>query len=284
MESLGNDLKLVREQKQLTLEQIAADTRIGAHYLRCLEEARYGDLPGGMYNRAFLRAYCDYLGMDSQAVLERMEAELSPPAEKPARTKVRLPQTHSTSRSTALMVWSAMLLVSVTGLYFSRNWVAEVFSPYFSRPSLKLAVSTAAPATVIPSPSTPAPAAPASQFEAATAPQETPSEPLESIPENPLPQVPSPSPAALKIELEALEACWLSINTDGVHAASILLQPGKDQSFDASDHVYIILGNAGGVRVKVNGKLTRPLGKSGEVVKLLINKQNLNDLIQDPVG
>jgi hypothetical protein len=47
---------------------------------------------------------------------------------------------------------------------------------------------------------------------------------------------------------------------------------------------HIILGNAGGVRVKVNGKLTRPLGKSGEVVKLLINKQNLNDLIQDTVG
>jgi cytoskeleton protein RodZ len=284
MESLGNDLRLVREQKKLTLEQIAADTRIGAHYLRCLEEARYGDLPGGIYNRAFLRTYCDYLGMDSQAALERLEAELTPPAEKPARSKVRLPQTPSASRSHALLVWSVMLLISVTGLYFSRNWITSVFSPYFSRPSIELVVSPTAPAAPVPSPLTTEDAAPAIQLDVAVAPQESPSEPPESILGNPLSQTPSPAPAALRIELEALEACWLSVNTDGVHATSILLQPGNDQSFNASDHVYIILGNAGGVRVKVNGKLTRPLGKSGEVVKLLINKQNLNDLIQDTVG
>jgi cytoskeleton protein RodZ len=172
-----------------------------------------------------------------------------------------------------------MLLISVAGLYFSRNWIASVFSPYFSHPSLELVVPPAAPLTRDPSPSRTENEAPPIQFQAAAAPQEFPAEPLESIPSNPPSQITSPAPAALKIELEALEPCWLSVNTDGVHATSILLQPGNDQSFDASDHVYIILGNAGGVRVKVNGKLTKPLGKSGEVIKLFINRQNLNDLI-----
>jgi cytoskeleton protein RodZ len=285
MESLGNDLRVVREQKNLTLEQIADDTRIRAHYLQCLEEARYGDLPGGIYIRAFLRTYCDYLGIDSQAALEKLDTELSPPVEKPPRSTVRIPQASSSSRSSALIVWSAMLLVSVTGLYFSRTWIASVFSPYFSGPSLKPFVSPAAPATPISTPSMTEDTAPAIQRGAPTVPQDSPFEsPPESSPKNLQPETPSPAPASLKIELEALEACWLSISTDGVHATSILLQPGNDQSFNASDHIYIILGNAGGVKVKINGKLTKTLGRSGEVVRLLINKQNLNDLIQDTVG
>jgi len=284
MESLGNELKVMREQKGLTLEQIAAETRISAHYLQSLEEGRYSELPGGMYNRAFLRAYCNYLGMDSQAAMERLETELMPPVEKPARSKVRLPQPASSSRSHTLLAWSAMLLISITGLYFTRNWMAAIFAPYFSSPAERPLVSPSPPAPPEAAPPVPQDVFPASLSSGDETPLSLSSAALEAAPEIPVAETLPAVPATLRIELQALETCWLYVKTDGGQSTSILLEPGKDQTFDASDQIYLILGNAGGVQLKINGRLARPLGKSGEVVKMLINQQNLNDLTPDAAG
>jgi hypothetical protein len=62
------------------------------------------------------------------------------------------------------------------------------------------------------------------------------------------------------------------------------LQPGEVQSFDAAEKFQIVLGNAGGVRLKINGKPAKPLGKPGEVLKVLINEQNLQDILDKTAG
>jgi RodZ C-terminal domain len=58
-----------------------------------------------------------------------------------------------------------------------------------------------------------------------------------------------------------------------------LLEPGEDLSFDAVEKFYVILGNAGGVRLKINGKRAKPPGNSGEVVKMMINTENVSALL-----
>ena len=92
MGSIASDLKLERQKRNISLAQIAADTRISLHFLESLEEGRYSELPGGMYNRAFLRAYCERLNLNQQDILNRYEAEISPPMDRVLKSKVHINQ------------------------------------------------------------------------------------------------------------------------------------------------------------------------------------------------
>jgi cytoskeleton protein RodZ len=59
--TLGSVLKSARAKAEVTLEQVEAQTRIAAKYLRALEEGRYEDLPADAYNVGFVRGYAGFL-------------------------------------------------------------------------------------------------------------------------------------------------------------------------------------------------------------------------------
>jgi cytoskeletal protein RodZ len=282
---IASDLKSERERRKVTLAQIAADTHISLRYLQSLEEGRYGDLPGGMYNRAFLRAYCESLDLDHQDILRRYETEISPAVEKPFKAKKKLPQQNSSSRHNPIIAWSLMLLISATGLFFSRRWIAAIFSPYFShtpvtsvryesapQPGASIAAQSSLPAN----PPAVEPAAPFQESSVLSV--------ISAAANSEQANAATNSASPIRLDIEITQSCWISINTDGKPALRKLLQPGDVQSFGASDQFMIIAGNAGGVRLKINGMPAKPLGKSGEVVKTLINRTNLNDFIDQTTG
>jgi cytoskeleton protein RodZ len=284
MESLAAHLKSEREKRRITLEQIARETRISLRHLESLEEGRYGELPGGMYNRAFLRTYCEFVRIDPVESLARFEAESPPLKEKTTKAKSAIPQVGSALRPHPLLVWSVMLLISVTGLYFSRRWIAAVFSPYFSHPAAPMLAAASATSS---SPSYPA------KPRALTTPVPLPGPEVVGAQAVDPPSsvlaagVASSAPAPLgtiRLEFEVLQECWVSLNRDGSRVLVKVLEPGDDQSFSASEQFLLVLGNAGGVRLKINGKLVRPLGKRGEVVRVLINEQNIGDLLEKSTG
>ena len=64
MPSFGEKLKLEREKRNVTLEQISVSTKIGTRMLRALEEDKFSELPGGIFNKGFVRAYSRVLGLD----------------------------------------------------------------------------------------------------------------------------------------------------------------------------------------------------------------------------
>ena len=66
MSGFGNRFKSARESTDLTLEQIAQETRISARFLRAIEEESFQDLPGGLFNRGFIRKYANRLGIDGE--------------------------------------------------------------------------------------------------------------------------------------------------------------------------------------------------------------------------
>jgi cytoskeleton protein RodZ len=296
MEPLGFDLKAIRENKNITLREIAEGTRINLTYLKNIEEGRYGDLPGGIYNRAFLRAYCEYLGLESNEYLARYEAELAPPSDKVPKHKPKSINHHPVELSLhPLFMWGSMLLVSVLGLYFSRHWISAVFSPYFSRSPVSRITPQDLPGPKPPEPQlTPvagSASAPASQPQASQGKTDS-SEYAVSPPSlsdqargTAAPVAPPPQvPGTIRLEFKVVEQCWVSVNSDGNRVVSRLLEPGDDQFFDATQRFYLILGNAGGVHLKINGKAARPLGKSGDVVRIIINEQNLPDLLEKTPG
>src|SRR5437868_15546992 len=84
MGSFGDRLKKEREQRSISLDDISLSTKIGTRLLRALEEERFDQLPGGIFNKGFVRAYARHLGIDEeQAVADYLEAagESAPPVE-----------------------------------------------------------------------------------------------------------------------------------------------------------------------------------------------------------
>ncbi|MFD2171269.1 helix-turn-helix domain-containing protein [Tumebacillus lipolyticus] len=71
MQELGAELKRIREQKGYTLEQIQQATKIRTRYLEAIEAGELSVMPGIVYARGFIKSYCDYLGVDGQAMLEQ---------------------------------------------------------------------------------------------------------------------------------------------------------------------------------------------------------------------
>lgn len=71
MESIGKHLREAREQRGLTVEQVARETNISRQYIVALEEDRYDAFPAEPYVIGFLRNYCDHLGLDTEGLLGR---------------------------------------------------------------------------------------------------------------------------------------------------------------------------------------------------------------------
>jgi cytoskeleton protein RodZ len=74
--TFGDKLKRERELRGVTLEEIAEATKIGTRSLKALEDEHFEQLPGGIFNKGFVRAYAKFLGLDEeQAVSDFMTAQ-----------------------------------------------------------------------------------------------------------------------------------------------------------------------------------------------------------------
>ncbi len=275
--SVGVALKAARIARQIALDQIARDTHISLRHLQNLEADRFQDLPGGMYNRAFLRSYCHYLGMEADEYLERYDRECTHSHEKAARRKMPSGEIQSRSlRISPIMIWSLMLLGSIAGLYFSRGWIAAVFSPYFARsPAASLA---------IPQSEASAAGAPRLESNAPVAREPAPSaEPANTL-DLSAAQADESVLTAIRLRLHAVQECWIYVSSDGTRVAERTLFPGDILSLRAYKRFDVILGNAGGIGLEINGKPAKPLGRSGAVVRLEITPQSIANLLEKGLG
>ncbi|WP_307262644.1 MULTISPECIES: RodZ domain-containing protein [Peribacillus] len=73
---LGNRLKEAREAKGLGLEDLQELTKIQKRYLIGIEEGNYSMMPGKFYVRAFIKQYCEAVGLDSEEIFEQYKSEI----------------------------------------------------------------------------------------------------------------------------------------------------------------------------------------------------------------
>lgn len=69
-ETIGERLRLAREERGVPLREVADQTRISIHYLEAIEANEFSRLPGGIFNRSFLKAYARYVKVDEKEALE----------------------------------------------------------------------------------------------------------------------------------------------------------------------------------------------------------------------
>jgi len=71
MANFGETLKRERELRDIPLRDIANATKINLRYLEALEANRFDKLPGGLFNKGFIRAYARFIGADGEALVQR---------------------------------------------------------------------------------------------------------------------------------------------------------------------------------------------------------------------
>src|SRR6266699_1954737 len=72
--TFGDHLKREREMRGVSLDEISAATRIATRFLRAIEKEQWDQLPGGVFNRGFVRAVARYLGLDEEDIVAEYAA------------------------------------------------------------------------------------------------------------------------------------------------------------------------------------------------------------------
>ena len=69
MSSFGEVLKRERELREISLREISEATKISLRYLEALERDDFRYLPGGVFNKGFVRAYAQFIGVDPETMV-----------------------------------------------------------------------------------------------------------------------------------------------------------------------------------------------------------------------
>lgn len=74
---LAPALRAARVARRMTLEDVAAETRIGMRHLEAIEDSRFGGFPGAIYAIGFARAFARSVGLDERWAADAMRQELA---------------------------------------------------------------------------------------------------------------------------------------------------------------------------------------------------------------
>jgi cytoskeleton protein RodZ len=243
MGSFGESLRRERELRGVSLREIAEHTKISARFFQALEEDRIDVLPGGVFQRAFVRQYARYLGLDPERTVAEFVHSHAHPSHAPETPRRPAEAAHPGS----------VLLVAVLA-------VAAVLSV--------LKAGQGRETRAIPEP-VPVPAALPPPDRAGARPGTAPT----------LEQVAAPA-NSLVLTLSARQACWVEARVDGQVVLNRVLGEGQSEKIEASGEIVLSVGNAGGLSFTVNDLQGVSLGRDGEVRRnIVITRQSLPSFV-----
>ena len=85
-------------RQKIDIAEVEAATKIRAKYLRALENDEFGLLPGNTFVKTFLRTYAEYLGLDSQLLVEEYRVDYEPRGENELQPMVSRPERRAERR------------------------------------------------------------------------------------------------------------------------------------------------------------------------------------------
>jgi len=280
MLELGASFKKARESQNVSIDRIAEETRISTRFLMAIENEQFDVLPGGIFNRGFIRTYAERLGVDPEEAIRLYEKSARAVEAEPVRQETPK-ATGNTTKIPVYYAAVAVLLILFVGFYI---WTRP------SEPSISTAVAASpapaeTPTAPIPAPSanpvTPPTELPASTKPAATTPQPGPIAVPSAAVKPPAavvaaaPSVPPSTGAAANspvvIELQVSEESWFQLAADGNSVvAGEVLPVGATRRYTANSSMDVSIGNASGIKLRVNGQPVSYLGRNGQVRKMTI--------------
>jgi len=235
----GALLREARERRGMSVGDCATALRARAGQIEALEQGDLSGFGAEIYARGFLRSYARLVDVDADEVLALH-------GDDPAFRGPVLPPRETLRLRRDPPGW----LVGLVGLVVVGVGLAAVLGAGRSR----------VPATV--EPEVPG----LLQADDGASPVPDALDPPDPAPAPPEPE-PSGPPVDVVLTFEA--ASWLEVVIDGVAVQpGVLVSAGETLRFGGQQQVSLRFGNAGGVRVELNGDEFGPAGRPGEVVRV----------------
>jgi cytoskeleton protein RodZ len=256
MTSIGERLRRQRLQKKISLEKVSLETKIGVRLLEAIEAEQFEKLPGGVFRRSFVLQYAQALALDPEEIASELnqlnqfdEIPALPNSDHIIGREAKSDSGFSFRGDLSGLGGSTIgSLITAVGVIMA---CALVYSWWQAPRAAKVEMASVQPATR----TAELPPAPV-----AAAPTQPP--PTAVAPEVPLPPA---DPAHVRVGLSADETTWISISSDGKNVFSQSLEPHQTKIVEASAKVRLLVGNAGGLEISLNGKPIGPIGPRGQV-------------------
>jgi len=232
IETFGSYLQGFRMKRELSIETVAAQTKIAAHCLRAIEANNPEQLPPPAYVKSFIRTYADIVGANADLAVNLYLADLTQQAtirRQKLRHRAKLGTVKRASLAAAVIV-GILLLLRYTDIGMG------------PMPSQRSASAER----------------PHQQSFPAIGTQDDGSSLVREQPEK------------LDLKVIAVAHTWLKVIVDGHNAKSYDLQPEDRLELEGSHDFNLMIGDAAGLKIFLNDRPVQIFGGSGQVVSLKI--------------
>jgi cytoskeletal protein RodZ len=236
--TFGERLKRERELREVSLKEVTAGTRIGPRFLEALENEEWEKLPGGVFNRGFVRAIARYLGLDEENLLAEYDmarGEQSLPVPQPYENKIpRPPIWFPILAVLAFLVMLAGLIAG--GIYGWRRYAAHRAAKQ------------------------------SSQARAGT---------LSGVAASSSDNLTSSAAVPLDLAVSTSAATRVRILADGTLLLDAELPAGATRHFSASQQFEVTAGDSSAVLLELNGRAMPPVGTPGASGTIVLGQKDL---------
>ena len=256
MQNFGEDLRCARESRGISLEEVSKATCIGVRLLEAIEHERFDLLPGGIFRTSFVRQYAQAVGLDEERTVTEFE-RLSPPQEldlekhfgvEPSKSRIKIPvdpaefaedvaELYRRKRPLMTSVLCAFLAL-LLGTTVFWLWPAESGADGGLEAARQSFSETSLAST-----------GPASSDGA--------------------------SDAGIQVSLRVIEKVWVRATADGKRVWEKTFRRGDQSSIEADESVQLLVGNAGGLSIVLNGRPMPPIGPRGQVRRVLFTSAGM---------
>jgi len=253
--TFGEEMQRLREEAGLTLEDIAAETKISKQILSSLENGEFRFLPQKVFCRNFVSQYADVVGVDPRPLADAFEA-----------------------------AWDRFLLASGShpSLVYDDPPLVRSFRWRFWVPVMAAAAILVAATFVIWK---------SSRIEGQFTPSQSPraaSNEFRAVPPVTSQRRPSPSPVrteddapvltqivSITIRVRPEMECWIHYRDNNGAAGGKLLSGGTEETISLAGPVKLTVGDAGAASLEIAGRIYDDLGRPGQVVHTEVNSEGL---------
>jgi cytoskeleton protein RodZ len=269
--SFGEQLKFAREERGIALREISDQTHIPTHYLEAIEANDYKRLPGGIFNKSFIKAYARHVGYDEKEALEayartaREQGASEEVVSTPYQPRVYTDGNSTRSPLVTLLLTVLILAILSLGVYAALHWYQRRAAGRVNASGQPVTPASNSPVTQTINPN--AANSPGLAQANATTPNQT-----------------DAAAAGLTVQIKAVgDSVWVRTFPDSGKSTEAILKPDETREFKPVQSLKIQYAKikAKQLEITINGHPARiPSDAKTNIAEMLITKDDYAQLLQ----
>jgi cytoskeleton protein RodZ len=246
----GEHLRREREMRGVSLDEISAATRISTRFLEAIEKDQWDQLPGGVFNRGFIRSIARFLGLDEDSLVAEYALGTTSTANVHVSSSRPMEMPRNWRPAVAAVV--IILLIVAGGIVGYRHYGANIAARLHTRYLAARAGARSGAAVNQPAAPTESAATPAA------------------------PAAVDSTPAGLALKLQASMPADVKVIADGKVVFEGAVQPNDVKQFDARDNFEITSSESSALLLELNGQAMPAIGTPGQPGSVTLTRADLN--------